>query len=145
MRDEPAKGNSEPPNVYKRRSNILYRSNDDRKNNEPLEQEGKQMSEEKQIEEMARFVCSSFHGHHDCENCSLYEERCCVSFCAAKRLYNAGYRKQSEGEWTERIEPLSWCEDDVDIFYECSCCGTHNFGKSPYCPNCGAKMKGGAE
>lgn len=68
------------------------------------------MSKEKQIEEMARFVCSSFHGHHDCENCSLYEERCCVSFCAAKRLYGAGYRKQSEGEWISVEERLPDCE-----------------------------------
>ena len=44
------------------------------------------------------------------------------------------------GEWIEKQIPLNWCEDDVDIVYECSICGCENFGESPYCPNCGAKM-----
>lgn len=103
---------------------------------------GSVVSEEKQIEEMARFVCSSFHGHHDCENCSLYEERCCVSFCAARRLYNASYRKQSEGEWREDViafcNVCSRCQAKVDR-YAIKC----NSGKLHFCPNCGAKMKGG--
>lgn len=47
------------------------------------------------------------------------------------------------GEWIERIEKLDWCEDDVDVFYECSQCGTNDGGKPPYCPNCGARMDGG--
>lgn len=95
------------------------------------------MSEKTQIEEMARFVCSSFHGHHDCEKCSLYEERCCVSLCAAKRLYNAGFRKQSKGEWVK---------DNASQFkhrYNCSVCDYRFLGiPTPYCPNCGSKMKG---
>lgn len=95
------------------------------------------MSEEKQIEEMARFVCSSFHGHHDCENCSLYEERCCVSFCAARRLYNASYRKQSEGEWILQQNGKGVCskcnrQDNID---ELAC----------FCRYCGARMGGGEE
>ena len=63
----------------------------------------------------------------------------------AEQLYHEGYRRQSEGEWIEHIEKLDWCEDDVDVYYECSNCGTHDGGKPPYCPNCGAKMKGGKE
>lgn len=46
------------------------------------------------------------------------------------------------GEWIEKQIPLNWCEDDVDIVYECSICGCENFGESPYCPDCGAKMDG---
>ena len=46
------------------------------------------------------------------------------------------------GRWVEKQEPITWCEDDVEIFYECSVCGCQNFGESPYCPNCGAKMDG---
>lgn len=49
---------------------------------------------------------------------------------------------KKHGEWIEKQIPLNWCEDDVDIVYECSICGCKNFGESPYCPNCGAKMDG---
>lgn len=49
------------------------------------------------------------------------------------------------GEWIERQEKLTWCEDDVEVYYKCSICGCNNFGESPYCPNCGAIMKGGKE
>lgn len=47
---------------------------------------------------------------------------------------------QEQGEWIEHIETLAWCEDDVDVFYKCSVCGTHSPDTSPFCPNCGAKM-----
>lgn len=102
------------------------------------------MSKEKQIEEMARFVCSSFHGHHDCENCSLYEERCCVSFCAARRLYNAGYRKQRTAQWVTIAET----EDGVIQRYTHRCTDCNYFYKTvcprgdDYCHKCGAKMRG---
>jgi rubrerythrin len=43
-------------------------------------------------------------------------------------------------QWIKHIDPLEWCEDDVDVYYECSNCGCNNYGESPYCPNCGAKM-----
>ena len=45
------------------------------------------------------------------------------------------------GEWLERVEKLTWCEDDVEVYYDCSVCGTHNFAETSYCPNCGAAMK----
>lgn len=63
----------------------------------------------------------------------------------AEALYNAGYRKQSEGEWIDKPTGAyrrmqSWC----------SACGKHSgIGgiesnrHKPFCPNCGAKMKGG--
>ena len=43
-------------------------------------------------------------------------------------------------EWIERMRVLEWLDDDVDIYYECSNCGCNNYGQSPYCPGCGAKM-----
>lgn len=46
------------------------------------------------------------------------------------------------GEWIEKQEAIPWCEDDVEVFYECSICGSQSCGESPYCPNCGAKMDG---
>ena len=54
------------------------------------------------------------------------------------------YRKQSEGEWIK--------QGYENIMTRCSKCGNrilwNNHGEmvfSNFCPNCGAKMKGGAE
>lgn len=62
----------------------------------------------------------------------------------AEQLYNAGYRKQIDGEWEART--------DVVGFVRCSVCKDFNVydewadGKKwNFCPHCGAKMKGGAE
>lgn len=62
--------------------------------------------------------------------------------CKAALLYNAGFRKQSVGEWQE----LDICAEDM----YCSVCGAiapvdcekEKFYKSNFCPNCGARMKG---
>ena len=82
-----------------------------------------------QIEEMAEFI------FYD-TNCS--EERAIRS---AEVLYNAGYRKQKEGEWiwTENGE------EDYEQYWVCSCCHEKSYWKSKFCSDCGAKMKGGAE
>ena len=44
------------------------------------------------------------------------------------------------GRWLERVEFIAWCEDDADIFVECSECGDTMPGEANYCPNCGCKM-----
>ena len=51
----------------------------------------------------------------------------------------AGYRRQSEGEW---IEYSNWAGS---IEYKCTACGESTFHAIcyAYCPHCGAKMKGG--
>ena len=68
------------------------------------------------------------------------------SIVKAEALYNAGYRKQSEGEWKimkigdgERVRTCSNCiiSQSVNVYK-----GKVMFR---YCPYCGAKMKGGAE
>lgn len=61
-------------------------------------------------------------------------------FRIATALINAGFVLEHKGEWIERIEPLTWCEDDVEVYYDCSLCGAHNFDTTPYCPVCGAKL-----
>ena len=98
------------------------------------------MSKEKQIEEMARTLCGE--KEHSCKECDSFD--LCEFWLEASTLYNAGYRKQSEGEW-------KWISDDDCI---CSACGKVFYsadnadagtGLWKFCPNCGAKMKGGAE
>lgn len=99
-----------------------------------------------QIEEMAVTTCSLYRryldkkcgGNSDCDfNCHHYT-RC-------ENLYNAGYRKQS----------------DKDSSKGCEYCKGRAYTKKPltvitkygrrielvfeFCPNCGRKMKGGAE
>ena len=61
-------------------------------------------------------------------------------FRIATALINAGFRLERKGKWIERVEKPEWLEDDVEVYYECSCCSIKNFGESPYCPSCGAKM-----
>lgn len=59
-----------------------------------------------------------------------------------ENLYSIGYRKQSEGEWIS-------VECKPHLSYKCSKCGDGvPYGfiiDANYCPNCGAKMKGGAK
>lgn len=92
------------------------------------------MDKEKQIEGMAealRHVCEgecirNKDGLIDCE------------VCKACHLYEAGYRKQSEGEWVTK--------GDIFKTYHCSVCNysvDYPKQKTTYCPECGAKLKGG--
>ena len=57
----------------------------------------------------------------------------------AESLYNAGYRKQIEGEWEKRTFIIF---DSEKVGYRCSECNTTWDTTTPFCPNCGAKMKG---
>lgn len=140
------------------------------------------MSKEKQIEEMAEIM------RHSCEKdckCNKYGVFDC-EFCEAELLYNADYRKQSEGELIYEVKHY-W--DDygdlvVYVIAHCANCGTPyrenhsvdwerverpenldyhadwNIDVEPikkmvleraktikltqnFCPNCGARMKGG--
>ena len=95
------------------------------------------MSKE-QIEEMALIMCKYLR--KDCCRCPD-----CVAKDQAEALVNAGYRKQSEGEWKimkmgdgERVRTCSSCliSQSVNVYK-----GKVMFR---YCPYCGAKMKGGA-
>ena len=95
------------------------------------------MSKEKQIEEMARFMCG------DCADYGTCEYNVCEgNLDVATDLYNAGYRKQSEGENVATYPSSA---------FECSECHWQDWdlltADSAYnfCPNCGAKMKGGVE
>ena len=95
------------------------------------------MSREKQIEEMARAMCP-FSKNTLCRECS--DE--CFYKDYAERAYNAGYRKQSEGEWIVK-NPM--VRSPLARNYYCSACKYEPIEVKSYCPNCGAKMKGGGE
>jgi hypothetical protein len=91
------------------------------------------MSKEKQIEEMASIIFRSGLSFK-------YQAEC---------LYNAGYRKQSEGEWKQADSG----GNHVNGFMVCSVCDVmipeckdayYCLSRLDYCPRCGAKMKGGA-
>ena len=100
------------------------------------------MSKEKQIEEMAKVIKSSLDGLGSGNFNFTGGE---ISIMFAEALYNAGYRKQSEGEWIQHED--DWCGN----YYTCSACGcdwttidgTPWENNMRYCPECGAKMKGG--
>jgi rubrerythrin len=87
------------------------------------------MSREKQIEEMAEYIFGNAITHD-----TQFKEDC---RSIAIDLYNAGYRKQKDGRWKGA---------GLGDYYCSLCCSTYSGGDEyNYCPNCGAKMKGGAE
>lgn len=91
--------------------------------------------EKQAIEEMANdlMICHVEFGEDD-------DIRTDYDATATMLYRDKGYRKQSEGLW--RVS------GDMFKAYFCSECGysvDHSHQKTSYCPNCGAKMKGGAE
>ena len=113
-----------------------------------LTNEQKVSVKEKQIEEMAKDLVKIQCNRKGCEDCEFHQFKCedleyYKKF--AEALYNAGYRKQSEGEWIIDRTP-------IDATFKCSKCGYSYIEADPqaeteykFCPNCGAKMKGGEE
>lgn len=62
--------------------------------------------------------------------------------CIESHVLAEGYRKQSEGEWIwirgrTYGEPACYCSECFE--------GWSEYGFDKFCPNCGAKMKGGAK
>jgi rubrerythrin len=95
----------------------------------------------KQIEEMTKVIEETERKKMDthCDLPSVEEY--------ATDLYNAGYRKQRDGEWV-LYKPR---RENRNATYKCSVCGKlcssyyNDAGEWKCCPHCGAKMKGGAE
>jgi hypothetical protein len=107
------------------------------------------MNKEKQIEEMAEVMCGGCADGKECMQCL------CADWYRAEKLYNAGYRKQSEGENISQMHPSDEfiCENCGLIIREC--CryeineddGDEICYEFPYrfCPRCGMKVKGGEQ
>ena len=93
-----------------------------------------------QIEEMFNIIVDGVIDGED--NNGVPTGNTCADI--AEALYNAGYRKQKEGEW-KRIEVNG--ENYGQIYYQHKNCKVNEtqIFQSPYhfCPNCGSKMKGG--
>jgi rubrerythrin len=96
------------------------------------------MSREKQIEEMARTLKEYTVKENIMASYIILENY-------AEHLYNAGYRKEIQGEWLAGELPSSIISPMVQAIV-CSKCRFHIdkiIGILPnYCPHCGAKMKG---
>ena len=93
----------------------------------------------KQINEMAKALCEArICRLADWVACPDKDGGCTRCRLAALAMTVQGYRKQSEGEWK-----------GIGYLLHCSECGNvvnfNNVSKWLYnfCPNCGAKMKGG--
>lgn len=83
-----------------------------------------------------------------------YGETSVDLYTTAQNLIEKGYRKQRVGEWIVLAN-----FSDRSVCTECSICGeeytykkgqiggygTSCYAKYNFCPNCGARMKGGAE
>lgn len=94
------------------------------------------MSKE-QIEEIRKDIFAAFGGY------AKWEEDW---QSLAEAVYNAGYRKQSEGS-SARGE---WVYSEIYCTYICSeceeCASVDDFREprlTNFCPNCGARMSGG--
>lgn len=99
------------------------------------------MSREKQIEEMAKIIASSCY--KSCSECNseAIDGTACIEVRSAEALYDAGYRKQSEGEWIEEYNPAKDIYEHRN-FAVCSLCSWKQLRETNFCPGCGAKMKG---
>ena len=104
------------------------------------------MSKEKQIEEMVKDITladkESLEYCHTvkCSECHyFYKKEDCYMRRLSENLIAKGYRKQSEGEWEKRVFIIF---DSEKVGYRCAECNTTWDTPTPYCPNCGAKMKG---
>lgn len=105
---------------------------------------------EKQIEEIKKEICPFYKDYENCEEChdeTDDEEPCCFE-CAAKLIVKYGYRKQIEAEWIPNCNISGRC-----YRFACGNCGTEKAFSAlvgteiiatlyPYCPKCGANMKG---
>ena len=91
--------------------------------------QGSGLSEEKQIEDMARAMCR-LSNNLKCGECSEH----CFFKDYAKKAFDKGYRSPSEGRWKKRGNEKT-CSLCKFIYYS-------NNDEWNYCPNCGAKMKG---
>ena len=93
------------------------------------------------IDDIGDFAIKTYRTEKQAHTCSSWDRDFEVVPIVETITDEAGYRKQSKGEWiwTENGE------EDYEQYWVCSCCHAKLYWESKFCPNCGAKMKGGAE
>lgn len=97
-----------------------------------------------QIEQLTEDLCDIECKGMKCNECDHYA---CEYRMLSEALYNAGYRKQKEGEWLVVYEYNDYrmCKEAK---IACSVCGHKPkyegyLSDMNFCPNCGAHMRGG--
>ena len=101
----------------------------------------KEQIEKQAIAEMARVMMKHCEIENQCGSC--HWSTC--NECFAEALYNAGYRKQKDGEWIKVINHIECSECHYRAPYKKIKAGYHLQDLTRFCPNCGAKMKGGEQ
>ena len=111
----------------------------------------------KEQEEMMNIICDAWQ---ECKegNCKECPDRphkymrvmACTALKYTRWILENGYKKQTEGHWmTYHRTNGGRSQRGRTIIYKtftCDACGKSNGRrKTPFCPYCGAKMKGGAE
>ncbi len=105
-----------------------------------------QQIDKQAVEEMARVLCDDCRTR-DTDPCKV--KMCAAVLLNAEALYNAGYRKQSEGKWIKDEVGETLCSQcgNRPLYRKSGTTFATTFypTRSNFCPNCGAKMKGGKE
>ena len=100
------------------------------------------MEKQQKILQMTKDICR----HQNVCNDVCKPISACDALRYAERAVEAGYCKQSEGEWIgyENVTESKRGRTIHSTSYKCSLCGARNGRKrNNFCSNCGAKMKGG--
>lgn len=96
----------------------------------------------KQIEEMRSDLIEIFDEEYE-------KRRLITPQNTAEKLTAKGYRKHSEGEWVVSKTEQAWNNGEYAIERTCSVCRLRRNIETQeawkFCPNCGAKMKGGVK
>ena len=115
------------------------------------------MDKQKQTEEMAnilnKYICNGSDDNAGCCFCRSAQGTCvsCKEIVmlsnknTAQILVEEGYQRVEQGKWiSEMRERCDWRGKKQKYFQPNSCSKCHEpvIERTPYCPNCGAKMKG---
>jgi hypothetical protein len=132
--------------IKSERRNLTFGSGEPAVSHEEAINTMKEFLRAEQIAEMSRHVCTACEYEYN-GSCGLHRlpGQCHNATAVAEAFYNAGYRKQVEGEWLER-KGERWIGSEVCetyTYYSCSICEGESLRRTNHCPNCGVKMKGG--
>lgn len=83
------------------------------------------MTEQEQIDEMAKYICNACEMGHGFDGCSYggreHYKRCSITQKTAKALYNVGYRKMKQAQIEEIAKFDKPCYDYNKLLYIIRC------------------------